>query len=95
MPGQHTPLSGTTVRLFKDTNNNSTLDSGDAEIASQVTGTAPAAAGTYSFTNVGSGRYFVREDVPTGFSQTGGPTFYAINPVSGKILRIKTLATSN
>jgi len=78
-----TPLNGTTVRLFKDTNNNSTLDTGDAEIASQVTGTAPAAAGTYSFANVGSGRHFVREDVPTGFSQTAGPTFYPINPVSG------------
>ncbi|MEG4624301.1 DUF4347 domain-containing protein [Microcoleus sp. w1-18aA5] len=78
-----TPLNGTTVRLFKDTNDNSTLDSGDAEIASQVTGTAPAAAGTYSFANVGSGRHFVREDVPTGFSQTAGPTFYPINPVSG------------
>ncbi|MEG3921390.1 DUF4347 domain-containing protein [Microcoleus sp. T3_A4] len=78
-----TPLNGTTIRLFKDTNDNSTLDSGDAEIASQVTGTAPAAAGTYSFANVGSGRHFVREDVPTGFSQTAGPTFYPINPVSG------------
>ncbi|MEG4029408.1 MULTISPECIES: DUF4347 domain-containing protein [unclassified Microcoleus] len=78
-----TPLNGTTVRLFKDTNDNSTLDSGDAEIASQVTGTAPAAPGTYSFPNVGSGRHFVREDVPTGFSQTAGPTFYPINPVSG------------
>ncbi|MEG4417055.1 DUF4347 domain-containing protein [Microcoleus sp. LAD1_D5] len=78
-----TPLNGTTVRLFKDTNDNSTLDSGDGEIASQVTGTAPGAAGTYSFANVGSGRHFVREDVPTGFSQTAGPTFYPINPVSG------------
>ncbi|NQE32346.1 DUF4347 domain-containing protein [Microcoleus asticus] len=78
-----TPLNGTTVRLFKDTNDNSTLDTGDAEIASQVTGTAPAAAGTYSFANVGSGRHFVREDVPTGFSQTAGPVFYTINPVSG------------
>jgi hypothetical protein len=77
-----TPLNGTTVRLFKDTNNNSTLDSGDAEIASQVTGTAPAAEGTYSF-NVGAGLHFVREDVPAGFSQTGGPAFYPINPVSG------------
>jgi hypothetical protein len=78
-----TPLNGTTVRLFKDTNNNSTLDSGDAEIASQVTGTAPAAPGTYSFTNVGSGLHFVREDVPAGFSQTAGPAFYPINPASG------------
>ncbi|MEG4089736.1 DUF4347 domain-containing protein [Microcoleus sp. Pol12B4] len=78
-----TPLNGTTVRLFKDTNDNSTLDTGDTEIASQVTGTAPAAPGAYSFPNVGSGRHFVREDVPTGFSQTAGPTFYPINPVSG------------
>jgi hypothetical protein len=69
--------------LFRDTNNNSTLDTGDAEIASQVTGTAPAAAGTYSFPNIGPGRYFVREDVPAGFSQTAGPVFYTINPVSG------------
>ncbi|MEG4277304.1 DUF4347 domain-containing protein [Microcoleus sp. MON1_C1] len=79
-----TPSPVTTiVRLFKDTNNNSTLDSGDAEIAFQGTGTAPAAAGTYSFANVGSGRHFVRQDVPTGFSQTAGPAFYTINPVSG------------
>jgi protocatechuate 3,4-dioxygenase beta subunit len=69
--------------LFKDTNNNSTLDSGDAEIASQVTGTAPAAPGTYSFTNVGSGLHFVREDVQEEFSQTAGPAFYPINPASG------------
>ncbi|MBW3585724.1 MAG: hypothetical protein KY448_07715, partial [Cyanobacteria bacterium 0813] len=40
-------------------------------------------AGSYSFTNVGSGRHFVREDVATGFSQTAGPAFYPINPVSG------------
>jgi len=78
-----TPLNGTTVRLFKDTNNNSTLDTGDAEIASQVTGTAPAAPGTYSFTNVGSGRHFVTEDLQEEFSQTAGPAFYPINPASG------------
>jgi hypothetical protein len=78
-----TPLNGTTVRLFKDTNNNSTLDTGDAEIASQVTGTAPAAPGTYSFTNVGSGLHFVREDQQEEFSQTAGPAFYPINPASG------------
>ncbi|MEG4283238.1 DUF4347 domain-containing protein [Microcoleus sp. A006_D1] len=77
-----TPLNGTTVRLFKDTNNNSTLDTSDAPVATQVSGTAPAAPGTYSFTGVGSGRHFVREDVPAGFSQTGGPTFYTVNPVS-------------
>jgi Ca2+-binding RTX toxin-like protein len=78
-----TPLDGTTVRLFKDTNNNSTLDTGDAEIASQVSGTAPAATGTFSFTDVGPGRHFVREDVPTGFLQTSTTPVYTINPVSG------------
>ncbi len=77
-----TALNGTTVRLFKDTNNNSTLDTGDAQVASQVTGTAPAAPGTYTFPNVGPGRQFVREDVPAGFLQTAGPAFYPINPQS-------------
>jgi hypothetical protein len=64
-----TGLSGVTIKLFKDVNNDGTLTSADGNA---VASTTTAANGTYSFSNVAAGKYFVQEVVPTGYVQTGG-----------------------
>jgi uncharacterized surface anchored protein len=42
-----------------------------------------AADGTYSFTNLGPGSYFIQEEVPAGYTQTGGSSGYTIDGTSG------------
>lgn len=73
-----TPLSGTTINLFKDTNNDGFLTGADgAAIASAV---SAAGTGTYSFTNLLPGTYFVQEVVPAGYQQTfPNPATYTVN----------------
>ena len=84
-----TPLGGVTVVLFKDMNNNGVLDIGDGSpVASTVTG----ANGTYSFTGLAAGTYFVEEVVASGYVQTGGgpsqapggSAYYTVNLQSGQ-----------
>ena len=83
-----TGLGGVTIKLFKDMNGDGVLTSADGNaVASTVT----AANGTYSFTNVAGGKYFVQEVVPTGYVQTGGGpngpvgnTYYTVVVPSGQ-----------
>jgi uncharacterized protein (DUF2141 family) len=85
LTGDDTPLGGQTVNLFRDANNNAVLDAGDgAPVASQTT----ANDGTYSFSNLGPGTYFVQEAVPAGFALTvpGSPGYYSIHGTSGNNL---------
>ena len=58
-----TPLAGVTINLYKGSPNGT-------PIASTVT----KADGTYSFTNIGPGTYYVKEVVPTGWVATDGPS---------------------
>ncbi len=62
-----TGKQGVEIRLFKDTHQNGRHDGRDRLIAKVLTG----ADGTYSFGNLGAGRYFVEEKTPNGFIQTG------------------------
>ncbi|VTR96973.1 Serine-aspartate repeat-containing protein F OS=Candidatus Accumulibacter sp. BA-93 GN=sdrF PE=4 SV=1: Cna_B: Cna_B: Cna_B: Cna_B: Cna_B: Cna_B: Cna_B: Cna_B: Cna_B: Cna_B: Cna_B: Cna_B: Cna_B: Cna_B: Cna_B: Cna_B [Gemmata massiliana] len=66
-----TPLAGVTINLFKD--------GGTTPVATTVTG----ADGTYSFTDLAPGTYFVQELVPAGSVQTGGNAGYTIAATSG------------
>ena len=54
------------VTIYLDVNNNGVLDFGEPS-------TVSAADGSYSFTNLPSGTYTVREIVPAGYTQTSGP----------------------
>ena len=65
-----TGLSGVTVKLYKDSNNNGVLDSSDAVVATAVTG----ANGSYSFGSLAAGKYFVTEVTPTGYVRTAPAT---------------------
>jgi hypothetical protein len=61
-----TPISGVTINLYSDTNNNGTLDSSDMLVATTTT----ASNGTYSFGQLTAGTYFVREVVQVGWTPT-------------------------
>ena len=87
-PGE-TPLAGATISLFQDVVNVSTpadngvLDAGDPLVASRVT----PIAGTYSFSGISPGRYFIAEQPPSGYSRTGGPAYYTIDvDAAGNVL---------
>src|SRR5262249_18326185 len=66
-----TPLGGVTINLYKN--------GGSTPFASTTT----LANGTYSFSNLGPGTYFVQEVVPAGWTQTGGKAGYTITATSG------------
>jgi hypothetical protein len=77
-----TPLSGLTIKLYKDANNDGILEVGtDTLIASTTT----ASNGTYSFSGLAPGTYFVQQTLPPGYFQTGGPSYYTITPTSGGV----------
>src|SRR5262249_33797994 len=76
-----TRLGGVTINLFRDINNNGTLDAGDGP---PIATTTTAMDGTFSFNNLGPGTYFVEEIAPANSTQTGGPPFYTINARSGQ-----------
>ncbi|MDB5330005.1 MAG: Cna domain protein [Phycisphaerales bacterium] len=62
-----TPMAGVVVKLFLESDKNSTLDSGDgAAIATTTTD----ASGAYSFANLAPGRYYVQEVTPSGYVRT-------------------------
>ena len=69
-------LEGVTVYI--DANNNGILDPGEESTTTNFDG-------DYSFYNLAPGTYVVREEVPSGYSQTApAPSgFYTVNVVSG------------
>lgn len=68
-----TGLGGVTIKLYEGTSTSGVY----------VTSTVTAGNGTYSFTNVAPGTYFVQESVPSGYVQTGGDSGYVITVGSG------------
>ena len=62
--GGDTPISGVTVQLVADTNNDGTVDAGDSVVATHTTG----GVGTYSFTNIPNGNYLLVETDPDGYT---------------------------
>ncbi|MBY0457122.1 MAG: hypothetical protein K2V38_07285, partial [Gemmataceae bacterium] len=77
-----TALSGVTIELYKDANNDGVLTDADgAAVDTRVTATA----GTYSFTGLTPGTYFVKEVVPAGSIQTAGSAVYTVTTTSGQV----------
>jgi sarcosine oxidase gamma subunit len=66
-----TPLAGVTIQLFKVGN------------ATPVDSKVTAADGSYAFTGLAPGSYYVQELVPTGWVQTGGTAGYTVPVASG------------
>jgi parallel beta-helix repeat protein len=66
-----TLLGGVTVDLFRNGSSTPTAQ------------TITAANGTYSFTNLAQGSYFVQEVVPSGWIETGGLEGYTISATGG------------
>jgi SdrD B-like domain len=86
-----TGLGGVTINLFKDTNGSGALTSADGgPVASTVSNSDPSKGpiGSYSFTNLAPGTYFVQEVMPSGFVSTGGPAagYYTVADQSGNIV---------
>lgn len=81
-------LGGVTLRLWQDTNNNGVYDPGaDTQVATTTT----AADGSYLFTNVAAGTYFVSSDVNSvlfGYSLTSpsSATVKVTLPAGGQLL---------
>lgn len=62
------PMSGVTIKLYRDKNNDGKLTTSDGSaVATIVTATT---TGAYSVSNLAAGRYFVQELVPTGYVRT-------------------------
>ena len=80
--GVDTPLGGVTIDLFAwtDTNNNGKVNSGETSL---LHATTTAADGSYSFGNLGPGKYFVQEVVPGGYTETFGTAGYTVAGTSG------------
>jgi SdrD B-like domain len=84
-----TPLGGVTINLYRESNGSAGLqigNGGDALVASTTT----ASNGTYSFSGVAPGAYYVAEVVPAGYVQTGGgpssaggTSYYIVNATNG------------
>lgn len=68
-----TPQSGVTVELYRDDGD------GSFSVSDVLTASTPTnVLGEYSFPGLASGTYFVRQLVPGGFTQTGGPPFHMV-----------------
>ncbi|MEX2120447.1 MAG: DUF4214 domain-containing protein [Pirellulales bacterium] len=70
------PQGGVTIELFLDDGDGVFDPAGDLLLATDVT---DAITGGYQFDNLATGRYFIREQVPAGSIQTGGPAFYTVD----------------
>ncbi len=84
--GSDPGLNGVTIELYNDINSNGTYEAGtDTLKATTTTANVAAVDGKYSFTNVGPGKFIVREVVPAGYVQTApaAPGTYAITAASG------------
>ena len=73
-----TPLGGTVINLYKDTNLNGVRDTGDG--AAVATAMTAAVTGAYSFSVATFGLYFVEEVVPSGYVRTA-PTYFNYSPI--------------
>src|ERR1035437_1672285 len=58
-------MSGVTIQLYLDANNNGVADPGELVTSQQTTAT-----GAYAFTGLAAGTYIVKEVVPSGFVET-------------------------
>lgn len=74
------PLSGFTINLYADTNTDGSLDAGDALAGTTTTG----ADGSYSFTGLDPGTYFIQEVNQPTYTETAPPgNTYTVSLASG------------
>jgi hypothetical protein len=85
-----TGLGGVTINLYQESNGTSGLQTGTGG-DTLVRSTQTASNGTYSFTGLQAGTYYVQEAVPSGYLQTGGGpngsagcTYYTISAAKGQ-----------
>jgi len=64
-------MGGVTVQLFLDADGNGALDAGDQLVATAVSDNT---TGSYSFTSLAPGLYFVQEVTPSGYVRTAPTT---------------------
>ena len=92
LTGDDTPLSGTTINLYRDVDNNGQLTAADgAAIASTVTN----GTGSFQFDNLLPGNYIVQEVVPAGYARTtptGTSGIYVIALSAGSVVTGKNFA---
>ena len=80
------PAQAASIQLYVDSNSDGVFDAGDALATNANSGLTSAnptpqnAAGTYSFTGLSDGLYFVKQTPPSGFAQTD-PTAGAVTSV--------------
>lgn len=81
------PQSGVNVRVVYDTNHNGVLDGRDKVAAEQRT----AANGSYLFTKLAAGTYFVEETVPRNFVRTvpSPQNYYKVTVSDGQTTTVK------
>jgi hypothetical protein len=73
------PMAGVTVKLYADSNHDSVLDAGDALLASATS----AADGSYAFSGLAAGKYFVTETTPDGYELTAPTSSTYVESISG------------
>ena len=75
---------GVFVDLYRDNGDNVFNPATDTRVDREQ---SVAATGAYTFNNVADGHYYIQEEVPTGFSQSAGPSFYTVD-VTGVVVGI-------
>ncbi len=76
------PLGGFTIDLYRDGGDGTFDPLTDALVDSQVT---DATTGEYAFSGLTDGRYFLREQPLTGWTQTAGPAYYTFDVVNDDV----------
>ncbi len=80
-------INNVVVKLYRDANSDNLLETDqDVEVATTLSATSKSGVvGSYTFTNLGPGVYFVKENVPTGSSLTVPlpKTYYTISSRDG------------
>ncbi len=74
------PAPGFTIELYADTGDG-LFDAGVDTLLDSTT--TAGVTGAWQFDSLGNGRYFVREALPVGWNQTGGPAYYTIDVIGG------------
>jgi hypothetical protein len=76
------PQGGVFIDLFKDNGDNVFNPATDSRVDRQETATG---TGAYTFSDVADGHYYIQEELPSGFTQSGGPPFYTVDVINGGV----------
>ena len=89
-PGTDVPQGGVFIDLYKETSNTTFDPATDTLVDRQQTA---AGTGAYTFSNVADGHYYIKEEVPAGFTQSAplAPTFYTVDVIGGSVYSSTTV----